>query len=500
MGNPADHLESKLNDASTVALVVHGVGDHTPAEIMESASAGYLKISPESARLSYAEITEFPLPDGATGIQRSLQIEAGGHIHVVLPIVWSDLRQRASHATRPPIVRPLDIGGLIGQAFAPIICTWFDLLRCMGKAGSWGWRLALGAANIAFVIFSCVCFAGLIWLAATVFNWFGFHSRSEYHWHYGVLLVLGLLAVRQIVKYLAPAFDFVADVVAYVARSQRRREIESALFQIVVAVAKRAPDAKILLIGHSLGSVLTSHVALQLKEETRGRIILVTLGSPLRLMSRVFPLQIHSPDKIEKEFGRTGAVVFWANLWRDCDFIGRELIPSESTRFAEKSLGNGPHWNMWSDARLWEAVISVVRSTMTNDFSTIKAEWGNVAVPFEKIQPEVFPTIASLLFRRFLLAPLAIGIVAYFCYWGSAGRWFTNVDQRFSMWLWAFAGATVASAAASFFVSRWPADEPDMRYLGTLRRVKCISDLVFALAKYCWIGFFITLCWALFSE
>src|SRR5205814_9335516 len=44
------------------------------------------------------------------------------------------------------------------------------------------------------------------------------------------------------------------------------------------------------------------------------------------------------------------------NLWRDRDIIGRELRPASVAQFAEKTVGDGPHWGMWSDRRVWESV------------------------------------------------------------------------------------------------------------------------------------------------
>ena len=113
---PNFDASSRLNEAHTVAIVIHGVGDHTPGEILESAADGYQALAPNGAPLEYAQIPDFPQPDRQKGIQRSLQIEANGRVHIVLPIIWSDLRMRASHATRPPLSRPMDIGGILGRA------------------------------------------------------------------------------------------------------------------------------------------------------------------------------------------------------------------------------------------------------------------------------------------------------------------------------------------------------------------------------------------------
>jgi hypothetical protein len=138
---------------------------------------------------------------------------------------------------------------------------------------------------------------------------------------------------------------------------------------------------------------------------------------------------------MEQEFERTKAVVFWANIWRDCDFIGRELAPRNPAAFAERSLGNGPHTNMWNDPRLWESIVTILYAAQTNDFSRIKSEWSNYEISFEEIRPEVYQKAFGLWVRRLIVAPIAVLILIYNVYWG---KWFRDVPPTYLTGLWTY--------------------------------------------------------------
>lgn len=89
------------------------------------------------------------------------------------------------------------------------------------------------------------------------------------------------------------------------------------------------PDNRIVLSGHSQGSVLAAAAAWQLPEPTRDRVALLTYGSPLaRLYGRWFPA-FFGPDRLAL-FHED--VHDWSNLWRRTDPIGGACLLPEVDR------------------------------------------------------------------------------------------------------------------------------------------------------------------------
>ncbi|MFE2432360.1 hypothetical protein ACFXJ5_37275 [Streptomyces sp. NPDC059373] len=81
----------------------------------------------------------------------------------------------------------------------------------------------------------------------------------------------------------------------------------------------RTYGGRIILSGHSQGSVLAAAAAWQLDPRTRGRIALLTYGSPLhRLYGRWFPVYFgrEALDSLHADLHA------WRNLWRRTDPIG----------------------------------------------------------------------------------------------------------------------------------------------------------------------------------
>ncbi|MEU0098363.1 hypothetical protein [Streptomyces sp. NPDC006267] len=79
------------------------------------------------------------------------------------------------------------------------------------------------------------------------------------------------------------------------------------------------PRGRLVISGHSQGSVLAASAVWQLPDATRRRVALLTYGSPLeRLYGRWFPAYF-GPEPL---LGLHRSVHCWRNLWRDTDPIG----------------------------------------------------------------------------------------------------------------------------------------------------------------------------------
>ncbi len=144
---------------------------------------------------------------------------------------------------------------------------------------------------------------------------------------------------------------------------------------MVQSLGALAPAADIVVAGHCLGSVLAAHSALELPKEfvSSHKVVLLTMGSPLRLMSSLFPGVVKTPAELSSAYAETGRVSQWVNMWRDCDVVGRDLCDSGLNGLSEFSLGAGGHPDYWSDKRLWGKVIAILQTPVTEIPECVRA-------------------------------------------------------------------------------------------------------------------------------
>jgi hypothetical protein len=122
-----------------------------------------------------------------------------------------------------------------------------------------------------------------------------------------------------------------------------------------VATLTAGPSSRVVLSGHSQGSVMAVATVLQLSPETAERVELLTHGSPVRrLYTRFFPA-FFGPDALRAAYQRTSGR--WRNLYRDTDPIGawaldpptvpdapidRRLVDPRT--LADEILGHSDYW------------------------------------------------------------------------------------------------------------------------------------------------------------
>jgi pimeloyl-ACP methyl ester carboxylesterase len=379
--------------------------------------------------------------------------------------------------------------------------SWFDIARCAFKANSLTWKVAILAIGlivfgltIAFWIGSTLLVA---WLGTTLYYHPGF---TWFRWYQPFLVIVTIVALRFVLKRVVRFFDFFADVAVYIARPEQTLRHEETLARIVEYVSRHFPNTRLLLIGHSLGSVLVTHALDHMNlSESDQRLILVTLGSPLRRMSRIFPQSIHSPDRIAKDCANNARILFWVNLWRDRDFVGREIGLRQPEIFAETSLGDGPHWDMWSDERLWRSLVALLPISERSDLQSVAASWDmENLVAWPENRPEIYRAAFILLARRVLVAPIVfIGAIAA-TYWGPWGRWFSLCRQDAAWEIWTGWVIVEALSVLLLFASAMPHDSVQdraqqgtdfsRRFLGALRRSKALSDTVTNVLLFSIIG------------
>ena len=464
-------------DAETVIIVVHGVGDPSVVNILDEAEIGKIGLGDANAKVERETIHNFPQPGGERCDTQVLIVTSSNYLHVVIPVVWSRLHFRAATAASP-----VYIGGIInriGDAIGFLLMAWSDLVLCIFKARKRIWSITLGLTSLFWLVLISFVFIGLLELLVQTLN------IKEYIEHRGyrvlsqvVLELISIGVLPFILRKFLPLLDLVGDVDHYVGRKKARKEIESDLRKIIMETADRRPNAQIILVGHSLGSVLVSQVAstLTLNEITGDRILLLTLGCPLRLISKVFRT-VKNPNDLIIDFKRNTVVHFWANLWRDRDFIGRELGVSNIDCFSEKSLGDGVHQGMWGDGRLWHEIQVLLTAIHTQTLGTIKATW--ISYMNDTVANEdIFPLTLTLMLRRWCSLSGMIIVTAMVAI-GFVQRYYK--DQ---MLVWLFFLLFEIITFGIFTFSHQPREPVDRRYLGNLRLAETKGYLFVLLALF----------------
>jgi hypothetical protein len=139
----------------------------------------------------------------------------------------------------------------------------------------------------------------------------------------GILWDLGAFWPRAVHPLAAPCYaertvpDLVNRVTWYVREGDRPDGEAAAL-----GTAGRYPGGRVVLAGHSQGSVIAAAAVLQLRPHVRAGVALLTYGSVLRrLYSRYFPAYVPVTllgDLAAELGGHRG----WRNLWRTSDYLG----------------------------------------------------------------------------------------------------------------------------------------------------------------------------------
>ncbi len=173
----------------------------------------------------------------------------------------------------------------------------------------------------------------------------------------GPLLAFAIIAAVLRLTGALSMVDLLHDVTRYLGSPQRRQELMEALAELIADVERRAPKARVQLVSHSLGTVLVTHALARI--QPRRPVRLVTMGSPLLFLSKVFPKVLQTPEDLARSYQRSGSVSSWINLWRDGDRVGRAL-DVRAELFTEGSLGPGGHADYWQDKSTWHAIAAWV--------------------------------------------------------------------------------------------------------------------------------------------
>ena len=260
-------------------------------------------------------------------------------------------------------------------------------------------RVALAVAlasvtdGVGRVLGRIVLIAGVVLLAAL-----GVYLAGEQNWRFveepplSTLTafgtwIMGLFAVSIVVlawnSYRNPALrrtiGILWDIGSFFPRaahplappSYGERAIPDLIHRVETLTA--APSSRVVLSGHSQGSVMVVATVLQLSPDTAERVDLLTHGSPVRrLYLRFFPAYF-GPDALRAAYTKVGGR--WRNLYRDTDPIGawaldpptvanapvdRRLIDPRT--LADEIQGHSDYWSDAGYARALTELAEVGRS------------------------------------------------------------------------------------------------------------------------------------------
>jgi len=208
-----------MADARSVALIVHGVGDHTHSNILDALDLGLQRSLPsgtfESDRLTLSKVF---LPSGTLGNVEVTRIKTSKRESFVIPVVWSREHLRAEPQIKYHIFR---IGSsvqwlqiLVMKVARPLFELCLNAFCCVSKGTGTIWRLALAA--VAVLISALVIGATVgLWLCLAFLPYIlrpytgGFRT-----WPYIVAVTIIPAMVIALFRKLMPLLDLVGDIVS----------------------------------------------------------------------------------------------------------------------------------------------------------------------------------------------------------------------------------------------------------------------------------------------
>jgi hypothetical protein len=173
--------------------------------------------------------------------------------------------------------------------------------------------------------------------------------------------------------YVGALGKLAADVMRYIGRPTYRRKLQDHAASELIALASRYD--RVVVIAHSLGTVIMTDVLRHLPlDALRDReLVLVTCGSPLRrLFAPFFPSAYPAPVATYRTLKRRFPGLRWVNVYRPRDPVGGALlVPSDvSTNQGHSWLT--AHVDYWKDGAAFALGLRALRDC--RDVSMVEAD------------------------------------------------------------------------------------------------------------------------------
>ena len=368
-----------LATADTVTLFVHGVGLHTCDEMTRAAESGFWQARGRDTHDVLVRPLQIAVqPDAPMEKVAAFAIRTPHENHVVVPMVWCDIRRRVVASPLSPLATRLDetpVGAVLSlpQAIPKLLDVCADVAACASHARKPLQQLALRLFSAALIggvgLVTLLALSTVVAPIALLATQIKFNVDTPSGG--GLIMTLVAMAVTVAAALVLVAgfrsvlgpYDIIGDVAAYVADAELRARATDAVANTIARIARLTPRAQILVVGHSLGSVLVTDALLSSPLPPERAPILITLGSPLRRLSQFFR-SVATPHERLRTFREKGLVQRWFHYWRDGDYVGQSLMPRRDDIYSERSLGRGFHANYWTDDRLWYQVMLRAREAL----------------------------------------------------------------------------------------------------------------------------------------
>lgn len=177
----------------------------------------------------------------------------------------------------------------------------------------------------------------MLLVLGVVFTVFGKFDVFGLGWVWSSVAIIGSLLLVSAIEHLvihqintvpARIIKLIADFIRYIGIREYREALTARLREHLTAIVVAHPGDEIIIISHSLGTIIVADFLLCHSRELRQcrSVDWLTMGSPInRLFARFFPDIFPAASQIEGFLARELPRLRWSNIYRYWDYVGTSL-------------------------------------------------------------------------------------------------------------------------------------------------------------------------------